>query len=146
MKLSSLTPLSNWSHACRNFSLCSYLSRYKSGTTSNLLLAVVQSNEVHCPEQVETVISQFTIEIFCSLQTIKDGSLFGGLSILVLIDVGILTSWQLIDPVLCSRDSDQFSTLESLDENGCTSEHYSIWMVVILVYKYILLIMCSYIG
>ncbi|XP_067937604.1 gamma-aminobutyric acid type B receptor subunit 2-like [Watersipora subatra] len=70
--------------------------------------------------------------------TIRDGSLFGGIILLLLLDVGLLTSWQIIDPISCPA--------AELIDSGCSSEFYSIWLLVLLLYKYVTVFMSCYIG
>ncbi|KAM6934216.1 uncharacterized protein gpr156 [Xenentodon cancila] len=84
---------------------------------------------------------------------IRDIQLIGMVALLMLVDVLVLTAWNLADPVRCSRsvaavvkemERDIFYSLSQLD--SCSSVHSNIWGVIIAVKKGCLLLYGTYLA
>ncbi|XP_061580418.1 probable G-protein coupled receptor 156 [Cololabis saira] len=84
---------------------------------------------------------------------IRDIQLIGMVALLVLLDLLVLTAWNLTDPVRCSRsvaavvkemERDVFYSLSQLE--SCSSVHSNIWLVIIAVKKGILLLYGTYLA
>ncbi|XP_047227508.1 probable G-protein coupled receptor 156 isoform X1 [Girardinichthys multiradiatus] len=84
---------------------------------------------------------------------IQDIQLIGIVVLLILLDILVLTTWNLTDPVRCSRsvravakatESDTSYSLSQLD--SCSSEYSNIWVIIIAVEKGCLLLYGTYLA
>ncbi|KAM4731940.1 putative G-protein coupled receptor 156 isoform 1-T1 [Anableps anableps] len=84
---------------------------------------------------------------------IRDIQLIGMVVLLILLDILVLTTWNLTDPVRCSRsvravakviERDTSYSLSQLD--SCSSEYSNIWVIIIAVQKGCLLLYGTYLA
>lgn len=80
------------------------------------------------------------------LQTIKDCSLLAGILALCFLDVILSSCWALVDPIVCVQRNSTVGPAQLLGEVVCTSEHISAWLLAIILYKYMVMMLCCYIG
>ncbi|KAM4561364.1 putative G-protein coupled receptor 156 [Fundulus diaphanus] len=84
---------------------------------------------------------------------IRDIQLIGMVVLLVLLDILVLTTWNLTDPVRCSQSlravaqATERDTSYSLSQlNSCSSEYSNIWVIIIAVQKGCLLLYGTYLA
>ncbi|KAM9341939.1 uncharacterized protein gpr156 [Pholidichthys leucotaenia] len=84
---------------------------------------------------------------------IRDIQLMGMVALLILVDIFILTAWNLTDPIRCSRsvgavvrvmDRDISYSLSQLDR--CSSTYSNLWVIIIAVQKGCLLLYGTYLA
>ncbi|XP_054888203.1 probable G-protein coupled receptor 156 [Poeciliopsis prolifica] len=84
---------------------------------------------------------------------IRDIQLIGMVVLLILLEILILTTWNLTDPMRCSRsvravakatERDTSYSLSQLD--SCSSEYSNIWLIIIAVQKGCLLLYGTYLA
>uniref|UniRef100_A0A3B3HGU5 G protein-coupled receptor 156 n=1 Tax=Oryzias latipes TaxID=8090 RepID=A0A3B3HGU5_ORYLA len=81
---------------------------------------------------------------------IRDIQLIGMVFLLLMVDVMVLTGWNLTDPVRCSRSvaavmtGDVSSSLSQLD--ACSSVYSDVWIIIIAVQKGCLLLYGTYLA
>ncbi|XP_037542430.1 probable G-protein coupled receptor 156 [Nematolebias whitei] len=84
---------------------------------------------------------------------IRDIQLIGLVLLLILVDILVLTAWNLSDPIGCSRsvaavvkvvEREVSYSLSQLD--SCSSEHSSIWLIMIAAQKGCLLLYGTYLA